>query len=202
MALEDKLAIIHAGLKTGTYKPVPVKRVEIEKEDGSKRPLGISTVKDRVVQQALRQIIEPIFEPDFHPSSYVYHQNRSCQNAVAKAEQFLRRYGLTHVVDMDLSKCFDTQEEIEHVFGTFFVTMKGEGVSITKFKFDLTDTRIMANKNSATVGGATLKMSVSLDGDVEEVDPIPLPTFELKRIGKRWKFDSNSPLELDLDLDF
>lgn len=65
-------------------------------------------VKDRVAQQALRQIIEPIFVPDFHPSSYGYRPNRSGQKAVAKAEQFLKRYGLTHVVDMDLSKCFDT----------------------------------------------------------------------------------------------
>lgn len=108
LQLEAKLALIHAKLKTDTYEPSPVKRVEIEKEDGGKRPLGIPTVSDRVVQQALRQVIEPIFEPDFHPSSYGYRPDRSCQKAVAKAEQFLRRYDLPHVVDMDLSKCFDT----------------------------------------------------------------------------------------------
>lgn len=104
---ERKLEIIHAELKTDKYEVSPVKRVEIDKEDGGIRPLGIPTVKDRVVQQALRQIIEPIFEPDFHPSSYGYRPNRSCHKAVAKAEQFLRRYKLNHVVDMDLSKCFD-----------------------------------------------------------------------------------------------
>ena len=98
MQLEEKLNMMHVELKTDTYEPSPVKRVEIDKEDGGKRPLGIPTVTDRVVQQALRQVIEPIFEPDFHPSSYGYRPNRSCQKAVAKAEQFLRRYGLTHIV--------------------------------------------------------------------------------------------------------
>lgn len=106
--LGDNLCQLHEELKSGTYKPQAVKRGYIEKEDGSKRPLGIPTMRDRVVQQALLNILQPIFEPDFHPSSYGYRPNRSAHHAIAKAERFTRYYGLEHVVDMDLSKCFDT----------------------------------------------------------------------------------------------
>ena len=106
--LGDKINEIHGELKEGIYKPSPVRRTYIEKDDGTQRPLGIPTVKDRVVQQAVRNIIEPIFEPNFHPSSYGYRPNCSCQKAVAKAERFLNKWELEYVVDMDLSKCFDT----------------------------------------------------------------------------------------------
>lgn len=106
--LGENLYQLHEELKSGTYKPQAVKRVYIEKEDGSKRPLGIPTVRDRVVQQALLNILQPIFDPGFHPSSYGYRPNRSTHHAIAKAERFTRHYGLDQVVDMDLSKCFDT----------------------------------------------------------------------------------------------
>ena len=105
--LEENLETLHHDLKTGAYKPQPVRRVKIPKPDGSTRPLGIPAVRDRVVQQAALNILQPIFDPDFHPSSYGYRPNRSCHKAIAKSEQFINKYNLRHVVDMDLSKCFD-----------------------------------------------------------------------------------------------
>jgi len=106
--MNDELNQLHEELQRGTYKPQAVKRVYIDKPDGSKRPLGIPTIRDRVVQQALLNVLQPIFDPDFHPSSYGYRPHRSAHHAIAKAERFTRRYGLDHVVDMDLSRCFDT----------------------------------------------------------------------------------------------
>jgi len=106
--LELNIEFLHERLKTNNYEPSPVRRTEIEKPEGGIRSLGIPTVKDRVAQQAIVNILEPIFDPTFHPSSYGYRSNHSQHQAVAKAERFLNKYGLEHVVDMDLSKCFDT----------------------------------------------------------------------------------------------
>jgi RNA-directed DNA polymerase len=106
--IEKNTELLHEKLKTETYEPSPVRRVEIQKPDGGNRLLGVPNVKDRVVQQAIVNVIEPIFDITFHPSSYGYRPNHSQHQAVAKAERFMNKYGLTHVVDMDLSKCFDT----------------------------------------------------------------------------------------------
>jgi len=94
-------------LRQQTYQPSAVKRVWIPKIDGSKRPLGIPTVKDRVTQMACTLIIEPIFEADFEDSSYGFRPNRSAQDAVTKIKEHLKS-GKTEVYDADLSKYFDT----------------------------------------------------------------------------------------------
>lgn len=105
---ETNINLLQKQLITNTYKSSPVRRVEIEKPDGGIRLLGVPTVKDRVVQQAVVNIIEPYFEKTFHPSSYGYRPKHSQHQAVAKAEAFMNKYNLGYVVDMDLSKCFDT----------------------------------------------------------------------------------------------
>ena len=106
--LEKELKQLLLELKEKRYQAQPVKRVEIDKDDGGKRLLGIPTVRDRIVQQCLSNIMTPIFDPHFHPSSYGYRVGRSCHQAISKATLFIRRYNKRHVVDMDLSKCFDT----------------------------------------------------------------------------------------------
>lgn len=107
-SLDANLTSLLAELQDKSYQPLPVRRVEIPKANGGVRLLGIAAVRDCVVQQALLDILQPIFDPGFHPSSYGYRPGRNCHQAITKATMFIRTYERKWVVDMDLSKCFDT----------------------------------------------------------------------------------------------
>jgi RNA-directed DNA polymerase len=104
---ERYLQELQAGLKEASYQPCPVKRVEIPKGDGRTRPLGVATVKERIVQTALKMVIEPIFEVQFRPGSYGFRPGRSCKDAVREVDRLLKA-GFTWGVDGDLQSYFDT----------------------------------------------------------------------------------------------
>jgi len=104
--LKEHWPAIREQLLSGTYQPKPVKRVEIPKPDGGVRKLGIPTVLDRLVQQAVGQVLQKQWDPTFSQHSYGFRPGRSAQQAVAQAQQYIAE-GYGWCVDFDLEKFFD-----------------------------------------------------------------------------------------------
>jgi len=125
--LEANLRRLHQQLREGTYKPPPVRRVYIDKADGSKRPLGIPAVADRVVQMAAARVLTPIFEAGFLPCSHGFREGRSTRTAIMMVEEY-RKQGFRWVVDVDFKSYFDT---LDH------------GVLMEKVKERIADGRIL-----------------------------------------------------------
>jgi len=104
--LWERWETVKTELQTGTYRPMPVKRVEIPKPGGGVRLLGIPTVMDRLIQQALMQVMTPIFDPYFSPHSFGFRPGKRAHDAIKQAQSFIQQ-GYRYVVDMDLEKFFD-----------------------------------------------------------------------------------------------
>lgn len=105
--LKENGETLKQSILDGKYRPNPVRRVEIPKENGKKRNLGIPTIVDRVVQQAVSQVLTPIYEKQFSENSFGFRPKRSAHDAIRKSQGNIQE-GYTYVVDMDLEKYFDT----------------------------------------------------------------------------------------------
>lgn len=129
--LDEHLEEIKESIRNRTYKPQPVKRVEIPKPDGGVRKLRIPAVLDRFVQQAIAQVLVPIYEPKFSDNSFGFRPNRCCEMAIIRALEYMND-GFHWVVDIDLEKFFDTVDHDKLISLVMRDVKSGEIVSLIR----------------------------------------------------------------------
>jgi len=105
--LEENLRGLHERLKRKRYRHQPIRRVYIDKEGGKKRPIGVSCIEDKVVQDSLRELLQAIYEQDFLPCSYGFRPGRSAHDAMRSLDEAARYGGASWVLEADIVSCFD-----------------------------------------------------------------------------------------------
>lgn len=180
--LEEWLTGIRKDLQQRTYKPQPVRRVMIPKAGGGERPLGIPTIRDRVVQTATKMVMEPIFEADLEPEAYGYRPKRSAQDAIEKVQQHLRE-GYTDVVDADLSKYFDTIPHADLMKSVARRIVDRDVLHLIKMWLTAPVEEVQENGQSRWSGGAGTRSGTPQGGVISPL----LANIYLNRFLKYWR---------------
>lgn len=148
--LNTHLEEIKEQIRNKSYKPKPVRRVEIPKDNGGVRNLGVPTVLDRFIQQAIAQVLTPIYEPIFSDNSYGFRPNRCCEMAIIKALEYMND-GFQWVVDIDLEKFFDNVNRDKLISLVMKNVKCGEIVSLIR-KYQVSGIMIDDEFKESTIG--------------------------------------------------
>ncbi len=185
--LETWLADLRMDLAAKTYKAAPVRRAMIPKPGGGERPLGIPTIRDRVVQTAAKLVLEPIFEADLEGNAYGYRPRRSATNAIKEVHRLICR-GYTDVVDADLAKFFDTIPHGDLMQSVARRTVDRDVLHLIKMWLTVPVEEQGANGKTTISGGKSNKRGTPQGGVISPL----LSNLYMNRFLKHWRLTGRS----------